>query len=229
MNIIITGSRTGIGRAITEEMLNRGHSVFGCSRGNSDLQHPDYTHFELDVADENAVKQLFDAFKRKHKELDVLINNAGTASMNHLLLTPANTVKQIFETNFVGTFIFCREAGKIMSRQNHGRIINMSSVASALHLPGESVYAASKAAVENFSVTAAKELSSFNITVNTIGPGPVKTALTQNIGDEKLTKVAEQLITQKRTQIADIVNIIDFLIDEKSEQITGQHFYIGGV
>ena len=145
--IAITGTRKGIGRYLAEVFLDRGWHVVGCSRGASDLDHPAYDHFELDVSDERAVAAMLRAVAKKHGRLDALLNNAGIASMNHAMLTPGSTMTRVFQTNVFGTFLFCREAAKLMGRGKYGRIVNFATVATPLKLEGEAVYAASKAAV----------------------------------------------------------------------------------
>src|SRR3990172_438429 len=114
---LITGTRKGIGRFLAEYYIRQGHQVVGCSRGEIDWAVDGYTHYSADVSDEHAVKQLFADVRRKFDRLDHLINNAGIASMNHSLLTPLSVAHQIMNTNVLGTFLFCREAAKLM--KNH--------------------------------------------------------------------------------------------------------------
>ena len=101
----ITGTRKGIGRAITEHLLSKGWIVAGCSRRNTDLKHENYHHFNLDVSDESAVIETLKKVKKTIQPIKVLINNAGIASMNHLLLTPLKSYEDIFKTNVQGTFL----------------------------------------------------------------------------------------------------------------------------
>src|SRR4029077_12278128 len=107
-------------------------------------------------------------------------------SMNHVLLTPLSTVQKIMSTNFIGTFLFCREAAKLMQRKRYGRIINFATVATPLNLEGEAVYAASKAAVESLTRILARELADANITVNAIGPTAVKTDMVRSVPKDKM-------------------------------------------
>src|SRR5205085_2201457 len=133
---IITGTRKGIGRFLVEHYVGLGHQVVGCSRGKPDWTMENYSHFEADVADEKAVRLIFTEIRRKFGQLDNLINNAGIASMNHCMLTPVGTVREVLGTNVLGTFLFCREAAKLMERRKYGRIVNFTTVATPLKLEG---------------------------------------------------------------------------------------------
>ena len=136
--MVITGSRKGIGRYLVEYYCDLGFQVIGCSRESSDFSNDHYRHFCLDVADELAVRKMFHEISRSAGRVDVLINNAGIASMNHVLLTPMTTIRKIMDTNVIGTFLFCREAAKLM-KDNGGRIVNFATVATPLNLEGEAI------------------------------------------------------------------------------------------
>lgn len=227
--IAITGTRKGIGRYLSEVFLERGWKVVGCSRGASDLEHPHYTHFELDVADERAVASMLRRVARDHGRLDALLNNAGIASMNHAMLTPGSTMTRVFETNVFGTFLFCREAAKLMGRRKYGRIVNFATVATPLKLEGEAVYAASKAAVVSLTEVLAREFAPFGITVNAVGPTPVPTDLVGSVSQDKMTAlIARQAIPRYGT-MEDVLNVCDFFLRPESEFVTGQTLYLGGV
>lgn len=227
--ILITGTSKGIGHAMAKHYLGGGHIICGCSRGAATISNPNYHHFTLDVTDEKAVKAMVRAVKKQFDGVDVLINNAGIASMNHTLTTTLDKARQIFETNFMGTFLFVREVAKLMTRRKHGRIINFSTVAAGLRLEGEAVYAASKAAVANFTQVTAKELGEFNITVNAVAPTPVETDLIRQVPKDKIDELLSQQAIARMGQFEDIVNVVDFLIKEESSFITGQIIYLGGV
>jgi 3-oxoacyl-[acyl-carrier protein] reductase len=227
--VLITGSRKGIGRALTEHYLERGFHVIGCSRGESDLEDAHYNHFCADVSDEKAMKSVFFDVRKQCGRLDVLINNAGIASMNHSLLTPAKTVETTLQTNVLGSFVCCREAAKIMRKRGAGRMVNLGTVATPLKLEGEAAYAASKAAVISLTQILAREFAEFGITVNAVGPGPIKTDLVRGVPDESLQRLIERQAIQRFGEMRDVCNVIDFFIQPESDFITGQVIYLGGV
>jgi 3-oxoacyl-[acyl-carrier protein] reductase len=226
---LITGARKGIGRALVDHYLGQGHIVVGCSRGDADMKPPGYTHRCLDVTDEPRVRELFAEIRRDFGRLDHLINNAGIASMNHCLLTPVTTVQSVFGTNVVGTFLFCREAAKLMKARNFGRIVNFTTVAVPLKLEGEAAYAASKAAVEMLTEVLARELADFGITVNAVGPTPIETDLIRSVPKEKIAKILARQAIHRAGTFADVANVIDFFLRRESGFITGQNLYLGGV
>ena len=227
--IIITGTRKGIGRYLAEQYLAEGDKVYGCSRRNTDLEHPSYSHTNLDVSNEADVMAFVRNVYKENKHIDVLINNAGCAAMNHFLLTPYTTAQRVFNTNFMGTFLMCREVAKYMVKTKNGRIVNYSTVAVALNLHGELVYSASKAAVEQLTRVLADEIGESGITVNAVGPTPIDTDLIKNVPEEKLQDLLSHQCIKRFGQFEDVKNVIDFFLRPESDFITAQTIYLGGV
>jgi 3-oxoacyl-[acyl-carrier protein] reductase len=225
---LITGSRKGIGRFLVDHYVQRGHVVVGCSRKPLEETIPGYEHFCIDIADERAVKSMMTAVRRKYGRLDHLINNAGIASMNHFLLTPAATVTRIFQTNVIGTFLFSREAAKLMKERQFGRIVNFASVAAPLKLAGEAVYASSKAAVVSLTEILAQEVGPYGITMNTVGPTPIATDLIGGVPQEKIQALIGRQAVKRAGTFADVANVVDFFLRPESDFITGQVIYLGG-
>jgi 3-oxoacyl-[acyl-carrier protein] reductase len=226
---LITGARKGIGRFLVERYAARGHKVIGCSRQASDWTHENYVHVEADVVDETAVKELFARVRRDFGRVDNLLNNAGIAAMNHSLLTPLATVRRVMDTNLAGTFLFSREAAKLMQRTRYGRIVNFSTVAVPLHLEGEAAYVASKAAVEALTQVMARELGHMGITVNALGPVPVQTDLIRAVPADKIEALVARQAIKRLGTFDDVANVCDFYMRPESGFITGQILYLGGV
>jgi 3-oxoacyl-[acyl-carrier protein] reductase len=228
-HVLITGTSRGIGEALAEHHLAAGDCVVGCGRSKSVLSHERYRHVEIDVTDAVAVQGMFRDLKKQFKTLDVLINNAGIASMNAVALTPVETARRVMDTNFMAAFNFTRESIRMMRGSGSARIVNLSTVAVPLRLEGEAVYAASKSALETFTRIAAREVAPFGITCNAIGPCPIRTKLTAGVPNEKIQKIIDQQAVRRWAVPADVVNVIEFFLRPESSMITGQVVYLGGV
>lgn len=226
---LITGTRKGIGKYLAEYYVTAGHQVVGCSRGTPDWSLEGYEHYEADVSDEKAVKVIFSDISKKHGRLDNLINNAGVAAMNHSILTPLSTVEKVFSTNVFGTFLFCREAAKLMQKNKYGRIVNFSTVAVPLKVKGEAIYAASKAAIVTLTQILSREFEQWGITVNAVGPTPIDTDLVRTVPKEKMERLLDSQAIRRYGAFEDVSNVIDFYLRKESSFITGQVLYLGGV
>lgn len=226
---LITGARRGIGRFLAEHYVRQGHEVIGCSRGEADWSLDGYTHYRADVSREDDVKSLFADLRRKHDRLDHLVNNAGVAAMNHSLLTPLSTVQSVLGTNVAGTFLFCREAAKLMKKRRFGRIVNLTTVAVPLKLEGEAIYVASKAAVLSLTQVLARELAEFGITVNAVGPTPIDTDLIRSVPKDRIDRLVARQAIPRLGAYEDVANVVDFFLRKESGFVTGQNLFLGGV
>lgn len=228
-NILITGSSRGLGRALAEHYLNNGDNIYGCARSEGTIEHDNYFHYQVDIASPEDVSNLFFSLRKEIRHLDAIINNAGIASMNAFALTPVESFQKIFNINVQGTFLFCQKAFGLLKRSPHPRIINMSTVAVPLQLEGESIYAASKSAVETLTRIIAKEYGSFGITCNAIGPSPIDTALIKGVAKDKIDTLIKRQAVKKMATEEDVINLSDFFLRPESNMISGQVIYIGGI
>jgi len=224
--IIVTGASRGLGQAITERLIERGEEVIGLARNTSGLN---INAIKCDVSDYASVKNASKEVKRMKKPVKAFINAAGVASMNMAVTTDESTVQKLIQTNLVGTIYCCQLFAPIMLRQKQGSFINFSTIAVALALKGESVYAASKAGVESFSRTFAREMADFNVRVNCIAPGPIRTDLLRGITDTQIEKITSQQVIQKQFKKSDVCDLVELLLDEKASSLSGQVLNIGGV
>ncbi len=227
--MVITGTRKSIGKYLAKYYIKKGFQVFGCSRTSCGYRLDNYKHFCLDVSNEVEVKKMFADIHKTCNRLDVLINNAGVHSVNYSLLTPLKTAQDIFSTNMMGTFLFCREAVKLMKKNRYGRIVNISTIAVPLCSVGSAIYCASKAAVEQFSKVLAKEVAADGIIVNILGLSIVKNSgMAENLREDAISNTLDQTILKSLLDLEDISHAIDFFISEKSRMVTSQTLYLGG-
>ena len=224
--IIVTGASRGLGQAITERLVGKGETVLGVVRDASGVS---VDAIECDVTDYESVKRAAREVKRMKKPVSAFINAAGVASMNMAVTTNEATVQKLIQTNLAGTIYCCQLFAPIMLRQKSGCFINFSTIAVALALKGESVYAASKAGVEAFSRTFAREMADFNVNVNCIAPGPIRTDLLRGITDSQVEKITAQQIIKKQFQKADVCDVVELLLDNKAASLSGQVLHVGGV
>lgn len=228
-NIVVTGASSGLGNEICKSFDELGFNIVGLSRSKPEDKKINF--IECDVGDYSQVKKAFREIRKNVFEPHALVNAAGIASMNLFLTTPPSKMEQIIRTNILGTMFCSQEALKLFARQRDMKntIINFSTIAVNIALKGESVYVASKGAVECFSRTLAKEAADFNCTVNTIAPGPVETNLTKGLTENQINNIiGHQSIPEKATT-KDIFNVCKLLITDEAQNLTGQIFNIKGV
>lgn len=225
---LVTGTNRGIGRYLAKRLLTIGFNVVGCARSPSSWEADGYSFFQCDVGDETMVVDMFRQIRRLHNHLDVIINNAGQASMNHALLTPYAVMDNMFRVNAISAFLVSREAAKMM-RAKGGRIVNFTTVAVPLSLEGEAAYVAAKSAVEGLTRTLAREFAEFGVTVNAVGPSPVKTHLTLSVPAQSIQRLLARLPIGQWAEPEDVWNVVEFFLRPESHMITGQIVYLGGV
>ena len=222
---LITGSSQGLGRGLSERLLTEGWTVHGFARGKQTIAHVHLHGHAVDVTDESAVRTAVASVATAGR-IDLLVNNAGAASMNALLLTPGETAERLMRVNYLGTFHCLQAVGKVMVRQRGGRIVNLTTVAVPLSLEGEAAYVASKAAVEALTQVAAKELASAGVIVTAAGFGPIDTKLTRAVPKAALAKINAAIGRPEGTTMEQAV---DFLLAHLRSAETGKVEYLGQV
>ena len=208
---LVTGSSRGLGRALAERLLAAGWTVHGFARQPGGWTHPAYVEHAVDVGDPAAVRSAVAALTASGATIDLLVNNAGVAAMNALLLTPPAIAAELMRVNYLGTFHCLQAVGKAMVRARQGRILNVTTVAVPLSLEGEAAYVASKAAVEALTKVAARELGPHGIVVAAVGLGPVDTRLTRAVGAAQLERLNRDIGRPAGTTLAEAA---DFLFRE---------------
>ena len=223
--IVVTGASRGLGRAICERLTSRRISVLGLARNIEDLP---FSAMRCDVSSYDDVKAVAQKLKKDACQVAGMINAAGIASMNLTLTTPPETAERIIRTNLLGTIFCCQQIAPLMLRQKQGSIVNFSTIAVALGLKGEAIYAASKAGVEGFTRAFAREVADFNVRVNCISPGPIDTDLLKGVSPTQIEKIVSQQIIPRQFTTEAVNDLVEILLDKRTASISGQVLHVGG-
>ena len=223
--IVVTGASKGLGRAICDRLIEKKIDVFGLARNVDEVP---FASISCDVSSYESVKAVARQLKKDGAKVIGLVNAAGIASMNLAVTTPQSVAQRIINTNLLGTIYCCQLIAPLMLRNKQGSIINFSTIAVALGLKGESIYAASKAGVEGFTRSFAREMADFNVKVNCIAPGPIDTSLLKGITTEHINKIVSQQIIPKQFKPESVADLVELLIDSRSDSLSGQVLHVGG-
>ena len=223
--IVVTGASRGLGNAICNRLVLRGLDVFGVARDVSGLTFP---AMACDVSQPDQVKLVASRLKRDRAAVSALVNAAGIASMNLALTTPPEVSRRLIETNLLGTIYCCQSIAPLLIRNKGGSIVNFSTIAVALGLKGESIYAASKAGVEAFSRAFAREMADFDICVNCIAPGPIDTALLKGVTAEQIERIVVRQVVPRQFTPDAVCDLLELLLDPRSRSLSGQVLHVGG-
>ena len=173
---VITGGSSGIGKSTAKLLHQNGYSVYELSRtGKSE---DGIAHITADITRPEDIRRAFKEVFDKEGRIDLLVNNAGMGISGAIEFTPIEQAHRIFDVNFFGTFLCCKEAIPYLRKTPGSRIINLSSVAAPLSIPFQSFYSATKAAINSLTLALANELRPFGIKVSAVMPGDVHTGFT---------------------------------------------------
>ena len=229
-NIFISGASRGIGKSMAQHFAKSNFNVVGTSRNNfkfdNDLEN--LLPIKLDVTSRNDVKDCFDELKSKNLLPDILINNAGITADQLFLRMSDDDWDNVINTNLTGTFNLTKIFLKNMIKNKFGRIINISSISGLMGNPGQVNYSSSKAALNGFTKSLAKEVGSRNITVNCVASGFIDTDMTSYIGDNERNEILKQIPLNKFGLPEDISRLVMFLMSDEASYITGQTISIDG-
>ena len=175
--VIITGANSGIGRATATALLKEHCIVYDFSR--RDLSVDEVNHIKVDVTDEDNVNSAVREVYEKEGRINVVINCAGFGISGAVEFTALEDAKAQFDVNFFGMVNVNKAVIPYMRKNGSGRIVNISSVAAVAHIPFQTFYSASKAAIESYTCALGNELKPFNITVTAIQPGDICTEFTK--------------------------------------------------
>jgi 3-oxoacyl-[acyl-carrier protein] reductase len=212
--ILVCGCSSGIGEHLFKHYKNTDYQTVGLSRTSGDY-----------IVDATKPAEVYAAIK--DIKPDIIINCIGIGGMNSILTTDYQQYRSIIDANLTPAFLLAREAARGMILSQWGRIINFTSCAASMNIEGEAIYGASKSAVESFSRIISREFRPF-ITVNCIGIGPVDTRLIKRVPRKKIEAVIDRQIIKRMTTFDDITPLVEFLLSEGANSITGQTIWVNG-
>lgn len=235
---LVTGGSRGIGKAIAETLAKAGYQVYLTYVSKADEAEAVARNivaaggkacaFRLDVADAEAVAAFFKERIKDQVELDVLVNNAGITKDGLMLRMKDEDFDRVIQTNLRGAFVCVREAAKIMTRQRHGRIINISSVVGQMGNAGQINYASAKAGLIGLTKALAKEEGPSGITVNCVAPGVIDTDMMASFTAEDKAALAEETPVGRLGTAEEVAKLLLYLAGEDAGYITGQVFGVNG-
>lgn len=234
---IVTGAGKGIGKAVAKKFLEE--QAAGVAILEYDLELAEATAKELDptgekviaikcnVADSDMVKEAVDQVMAKWGRIDCLINNAGITRDRIFHKMSDDDWHAVINVNLNGVYNLCKFVVPVMREQESGAIVNMSST-SLMGNPGQANYAATKAALQGFTRTMAKELGRKNIRMNCIAPGYIDTEMMRAVGEEILGRMIKGIPAQRLGQPEEIASLTAFLCTEDSSWVSGQTIFASG-
>ncbi len=233
---LVTGGARGIGKAIVEELVANDYFVYFtyyASKAQADELEKILNRssecvkkIRVDISKEEMVTDMFDIISKEAGKLDVLVNNSGVALAKLFTDCTLDDYNDVFGVNVFGTFLVTKYATKLMLKKHSGNIINISSIWGDCGGSFESVYSASKAAINGFTKALAKELGPSNITVNAISPGFIQTDMTKHYTEDVIQEIADEIPLMRLGIPKDIAKGVISLIDNR--YITGQVLSING-
>lgn len=235
---IVTGGSRGIGRAIAVELAKAGVQVAIIYAGNTaaaeetlalvKAQGVQGMMIQCDVADGAAVEAMVKEVKDTFGSIDILVNNAGITRDTLLMRMKETEWQEVLDTNLTGVFHCTRQVSKLMIKQRHGIIINLTSIVGLVGNAGQANYSAAKAGVIGFTKAVAKELASRNIRVNAIAPGFIETDMTAILSDTAKEDILKTVPMGRMAKPEEVAAVAAFLASEEAKYMTGQVLHVDG-
>ena len=236
---LVTGGSKGIGFGMAQALGHYGAKLVITSRGVEEGENAvaqlkeeniEAVYFPCDVTKKDQVEQLVEKVVDHYGSLDILVNNAGMNIRKPLVEVEESDWDQVLTVNLKGLFLVGQACSKQMIKQNYGKIINISSILGTVGMQFQTSYAASKGGINQLTKVWAEELAPHNITVNSIGPGYIKTPMTKEwLSDPERTEwIINSTMSKRIGETSDLVGPVVFLASDTSAYVTGQILNVDG-
>ena len=229
-NVFVSGASRGIGKNIATYFAKNNYKVVGTSRNDFNVEEgvKNFIPIKLDVTSRDDIKNCFNHLKSEGLLPNILINNAGITSDQIFLRMKDDDWDNVIETNLTGTYNLTKAFIKNMVKNKNGRIINISSVSGLMGNAGQVNYSSSKASLNGFTKSLAKEVGSRNITVNCVAPGFIDTDMTSFLDLDSKNEIIKTIPLGRFGNVSDISEIVMFLASDNASYITGQTISVDG-
>ena len=232
---LVTGASRGIGKAIAKRFAKQGHFVIGTATTAEGAQSIDeYLHDAggigriLDVTNQEQIDKLFEEIESVYGSVQVLVNNAGISQDGLLIRMKDEDWDKVVDTNLTAIYRMSKRAMRGMMKARKGRIINITSVVAEMGNAGQANYAATKAGVEGFSRTLAREIGSRQVTVNCVAPGLVETDMTDELDERLLNSMLDAVPVGRLGQPEDVAAAVSYLASDEASYVTGAVIPVNG-
>lgn len=226
--VVVTGASKGLGLAICKRLLKENYKVVGISRTNTDdfeLLQSEYSEqlfFEpYDFSKTEEIQSLVRKITKVYGKIYGLINNAALGHDGVLATMHESQIRELIAVNVEAPIILTKYASRSMLMKLRGRVINISSIIASTGFNGLSVYGATKASLVGFTKSLSRELGKANITVNTIAPGYMETAMTSGLQGDKLQSIKRRSPLGSLVTVEDVAGSIVYLLSDDAKRITG--------
>ena len=230
---IVTGGSRGIGRAIVADLAARGARVFFTYHAHADAAEETSratgaTARSCPQEDSDAIARTVEEIVAQTGRLDILVNNAGIRADKFILMMPESDWQKVIDVNLSGAWRWAKAVSRPMLGAGRGSIVNVGPVAGSLGLPGQTNYAATKAAIMGMTRVMGKELGKYGITVNAVAPGSIMTDMYSAVPEEVKQKKLAAIPLRRYGDPEEAANLIAFLASDESSYITAQTIVIDG-
>ena len=232
-NVLVTGSTGGIGEAICNK-LKKNYNLIVVSRNKEKLinfmkdNKSIIKRLTCDLKDSNQIKKMIEEIISINLNIDILVNNAGVTDDSLFIRMNYEKWQNVIKTNLDSNFLLSSSISKLMIKKKWGRIINITSIVAHTGNLGQANYVASKSGVTGMTKSIAIELAKWNITVNCVSPGFIKTNMTENLNEEQKNTIISKIPLGMIGSPNDVANCVEFLASDESRYITGETIHVNG-
>jgi 3-oxoacyl-[acyl-carrier protein] reductase len=228
-NVMVTGGSRGLGLSIVRKLAKAGYLVIAIARHESEdlatamrSDRPGFIHFRsFDLDCFQDIPEFVKSLRKQFGSIYGLVNNAAVGSSGILATMRDSQIERLVRVNTTSPLILTKYVVRLMMADGNGRIVNVASIVSFTGYSGLAVYAATKASLVGFTRSLAREVGQLGINVNAVAPGFLNTDMTQSLSGHHRDQVKRRSALQRLAEVDDVANAVEYLLDDKSKNITG--------